>query len=135
VGGHGGAEGGQHHRAGNPVPGGDGQGVAGVVIEPAQDFGAGAAGQRVVGEISLPALIRQLGFKPQVGRLRPLARLRGHQPGPGQVAADGRRRHPDPMVVFQVPADRARPGVQAPPGQLLPQPGDQADRGNRDRLR
>ena len=36
------------------------------------------------------------------------------------------------MVVFQVPRDRVRPGVQALPGQLLTQPGDQGNRGVRD---
>lgn len=85
-----GAEGGQDDGAGDPVPGGDRQGVPGVVIEPGQDLGAGAAGERVAGEVRLPALVRQPGLKPQLRRLRPLARFGGHQAGPGQVAADGR---------------------------------------------
>jgi hypothetical protein len=127
-----GAEGGQHDGAGDPVPGGDGQGVPGVVIEPGQDLGAGSVCQRVVGEVRLPALVGQLGLKPQVGRLRPLAWLGGDQPCAGQIAADGRRRHPDAMVMFQVPGDRAGTGVQALPSQVLAQLGNQADRRIRD---
>jgi hypothetical protein len=42
VAGDGGTEGGQHDRAGDPVPGSDGQGVPGVVIEPGQHLDAGS---------------------------------------------------------------------------------------------
>ena len=115
--------------------GGDRQRVAGVVIEPGQDLGAGAVGERVVGEVGLPALVRLLGFEPNVGGLRPLRRVRGDQAGPGQDPADRRRRHPDAVVVFQVPGDGLRPGVQALPGQLLAQPHDQLRRLGADRVR
>ena len=74
--------------AGDPVPGGDRQGVAGVVIEPGQDLGAGATGERVMGEVGLPALVRLLSLEPDVGGLRPLGWLGDHQAGPGQVPAD-----------------------------------------------
>ena len=48
VAGAGGAEGGEHGRAGDPGVGGDRQGVPGVVVEPGQDLGVLAAGERVV---------------------------------------------------------------------------------------
>ncbi len=47
-----------------------------MVIEPGQDLGAGPVRARVVGEVSLPALVRQVGGEPDVGPLRPLAWLR-----------------------------------------------------------
>jgi TIR domain len=39
-------------------------------------------------EARLPALVGKLGSEPQVGRSRPLGRVRGDQHGPGQVPAD-----------------------------------------------
>jgi hypothetical protein len=74
VGGHGGPEGGEHDRAGDPVVRGDGQGVPGVVIEPGQDLGAGPVRERVAGEAGLPALVRLLSFEPDAGGF---VRLRG----------------------------------------------------------
>ena len=60
-----GAEGGQHGGAGDPVAGGERQSVPGVVVEPGQDLGVLAAGQRVAGEVgsltsqsTRPALLR-----------------------------------------------------------------------------
>ena len=61
----GGAEGLQDGGAGDPGVGGDGQGVAGVVVEPGQDLGIGPAGERVVGEVGLPALVRHA--RPRTG--------------------------------------------------------------------
>ena len=122
------AEGHQHDRPGDPGMGGDGQGVAGVVIEPGQDLGVRAVGERVVGEVGLPALVRHVCLEPDVGRLRPLGRARGDQSGPAQVPADGRSRHFELVVVLQVPGDGLRPGVQALPGQFLAQPDDQVGR-------
>ncbi len=122
------AEGHQHDRPGNPGMGGDGQGVAGVVIEPGQDLGVRAVGERVVGEVGLPALVRHVCLEPDVGRLRPLGRARGDQSGPAQVPADGRSRHFELVAVLQAPGDGLRPGVQALPGQFLAQPDDQVGR-------
>jgi len=51
-------EGVDHDGAGDVVVGGDGEGVAGVVIEPGEDLGVGAIGQAPMGEVALPALIR-----------------------------------------------------------------------------
>ena len=52
----------------------------GVVIEPGQDLGAGAAGQRPVGEVGLPALR-------WAARLRTAGRRTGGAwPGPGMTS-------------------------------------------------
>jgi hypothetical protein len=125
----------QHDRAGDPGVGGDRQGIPGVVIDPGQDLGFLPAGQLPVDEVGLPALVGQVGGKPDVGRLRPLGRVGGDQARPGQVPADGRGRHSDLVVVFQVPGNGVRPGVPAMPGQLLPQPRDQLDGARADRGR
>jgi hypothetical protein len=84
----GGTELGHHDGPGHPGMGGDPQRQPGVVIEPGQDLRAGAAGQRVVGEVGLPALIGQLRSEPDIGGPGPRGRLWGDQPGPGQGAAD-----------------------------------------------
>src|SRR5580700_797780 len=130
VAGAGGAEGLQHDRAGDPLVRGQVQHEPGMVIEPADDLGVGTGasawpGEPVVGEVRLPALAGQLGLESDVGGLRSFPRLRDDQPGRGQVAADRRRRHPDPVLVFQVPADGVRAGIQALPGQFLARPDDQ----------
>ena len=71
---YGGAELGDDGGPGHVAVRGDAQQIAGVVIEPGQDLGVRPAGQPVVGEVGLPALVRQLGREPQVGRP---GRLRG----------------------------------------------------------
>jgi hypothetical protein len=107
--------------------GGDRKGVPGVVIDPGQDLGVRAAGQRAAGEAGLPALVRQVGLEPDVGRLRTLGRVGSYQSLPRQGTADGGRRHPQAVAVLQVPGDGMRPAVQALPGQVLAQPHDQLD--------
>lgn len=42
----------------------DGEGVAGVVIEPGQDFLVGAIGETDVGHVCLPGVVREVGFEP-----------------------------------------------------------------------
>jgi hypothetical protein len=84
------AEGQQDDRPGDPGMGGDGQGVAGVVIEPGEDLGVRAAGERVAGEVGLPALVGHVCLEPDAGRLGPFGGVGGDQPGPAQVPADGR---------------------------------------------
>src|ERR687892_50061 len=93
------------------------------------------SGEPVVGDISLPAAVGLLGLEPDVGGLRPLLRLRDHQPPPGQVTGHGGPGHGDAVVVGQVPADRVRARVQAGIGELLAQPDDQVHRLRRDRIR
>ena len=87
VGGDGGAERGDDDGAGDPVVGGDGQGQVGVIIDPAKDRRP-QPGERPVGEVRLPAFVRQVGCEPRVGRPRALGRVGDHQPGLGQVTAD-----------------------------------------------
>ena len=132
VGGGRGAERGHDDGPGDPVVRGQGQHIPGVVIKPGQDLGARPASEGVMREVSLPALVRQLGSEADVRRPRALGRLGSHQPGPGQVPADRCRRDLHLVVVLQVPADRVRPGVQALPGQLLTQSRDQGNGGVRD---
>ena len=96
--------------------GGKRENVTGVVVEPGQDLGVRVVGERVMGEVGLPALVRQVGGEPQVGRFRG----GGHdQSVAGQVAADGRGRDPDPGVVVQVPGDGVPPGVLPYPARSL----------------
>jgi hypothetical protein len=135
VAGDGGAEGGQHDRAGHAVPGSEGQGVPGVAIEPGQHLGAGPVGERVMGEAGLPALVGLLGSEPDAGRLRPLARLGDDQAAGCQVPGDGRCRYPGLVMMLQVPGDGVRAGVQTLPGQVLAQPDDQVNGLGTDRLR
>jgi hypothetical protein len=121
-----------HDRAGDPVVGGDREGVAGVVVEPAQDLGIGAgacvgSGQPVVGEVGLPALVGLLGLEADVGRAGAFGRLRGDQAQPGQVPGDRRPRDPDTMMMLQVPADRVAAGVQAALDELLTYRDDQLE--------
>lgn len=110
--------------AGDRVVCGAGQQVAGVVIEPVQDLHVGAVGEVPVGEVGLPGLVGLRRFEPDVRGPRPLLGLRGDQPGGVQDAADrGGRRRPVALA-FQMPADGHGAGIQALPGQFLPQLND-----------
>lgn len=62
----GGAEGRDDSGTADVAVRGDAQQVAGVVIQPGQDLGVRPAGQRIVREVRLPALVGQLGREPQV---------------------------------------------------------------------
>jgi len=73
--GNGCAELGEHDRSGDLVMGGDREGVSAVVVEPGQDLGVGAgsavgAGEPVVGEVGLPALVGLVCGEADGGRLR-----------------------------------------------------------------
>ena len=65
-------EGGDDDRSGDASVGGDRQGVAGMDVEPGEDFDVLAVGEAVVGEVDLPGLIRLLGGEADVGGLRAL---------------------------------------------------------------
>ncbi len=69
--------------------GGDGQGVAGVVVEPGEDLDVAVVSQAVVGEVALPGLVGQRGLE-AVGRTWSFLRLRADQSGPGEAATDTR---------------------------------------------
>lgn len=53
---------------GDAAVGGDGEGVAGAVVEPAEYFDVGVVGEVPVGEVGLPALVGLFGGKADVGR-------------------------------------------------------------------
>ena len=74
--------------AGDGSVGGNREGVAGVVIEPGEDLAVGAIPETPVGEVRLPALIRQVGLEPDIGGPRSLLGFRGDQPGGQETAAD-----------------------------------------------
>ena len=95
-----------------------GEQVAGVVVEPVDDLRAGAAGQRPVGEVGLPALVGHGRFEPEVGGAGPLAGLGGDQAGGVQDPADRRGRRDVQPGLLQVPGDGDRAGVPAGRGQL-----------------
>jgi len=131
----GGAEGGEHDWAGDAGVGGDRQGIAAVVVEPGQDLDVGAGGEAVVGEVGLPGFVGLLGLEPDVGRLGSFVRLRCDEPGAGQGASDRGDRHPSVMVVFEVPTDRVRAGVESFGDEFSTDLDDQLDRRRRDRGR
>ena len=64
-------EGGHDDGAGDAPVGGDGQGVAGMVVEPGDDLGCGACGERPVAEVGLPHLVGQIGLEADIGRPGP----------------------------------------------------------------
>lgn len=123
------AELGKDDYSGDAVVGGDGERVAGVVVEPAQDFGVGLVGEPPVGEVGLPAFIGLLGGEADVGRTRALLRGRGDQPGCGQVTVDGADRDGGAVVVGRVPGDGLGPVVEAFVGQFGAQSHDELDVG------
>jgi hypothetical protein len=147
------AEGREHDRAGDGGVRGDRQGETRAVAEPGEDLDvaafldasdaaavgdvAGVVGEPVVGEIGLPALVRHLGFEPDVGGLRSFRRIRSDGPGPGEDPVDRRPRQGGCVMVGQVPADGVRTGVQPGLLELLTQPQHQLDgrRGSRPRRR
>ena len=128
-------EGQQDRGAGDPGVRGNRQRITRVVVEPGQDLGVRLVGERVVREVGLPALVGHVCLEPDAGRFRPLGRAGGDEPGPAEVAADGRGRRLELVVVLQVPGDGLRPGVQALPGQFFAQPDDQVSRVVADRGR
>ncbi len=97
--------------------------------------GAVGVGETVVGEVGLPALVGHSGLESDVGGLRPLLRLRDHQPESRQVAADRGHGHGDLMMVLQVPRDGVWPGIKASIDQFLAEPDDQFDGGIADGAR
>ncbi|MEJ7744637.1 MAG: hypothetical protein WKF73_20100 [Nocardioidaceae bacterium] len=97
---------------------GDVQGVAGAVIEPADDLHVGAwgavgFGESVVGEVGLPSLVGHRRLEADVGGFRALAWFGGDQASLGQVAGDGRPGDEDAVVVVEVPGDGVWAGVES----------------------
>jgi hypothetical protein len=69
------AEGGLDDLGGDPQMGTDVQGVAGAVIEPADDLDIDAGGEPVVGEVGLLGLVGHRCLEADVGGLRTLLGL------------------------------------------------------------
>ncbi len=108
-------------RPGDPDVGGDSQGEAGVVVQPAEDLDTHGAREPGVGEVGLPGLVRQVGGEADVGGAGPLLGLGGDEAAAVQVAADGGRGDRDAVTVAEVPADRLGPGIVAGGRERLPQ--------------
>jgi hypothetical protein len=124
-----------HGGAGDGLVGGDRDGVAGVVVNEAEDLGVGATVEPVVGEVGLPALVGELGREPHIGALGPLVRLGGDQSSAGQVAGDAGPGYLDAVVMVEVPADRVGTRIQTLVLEVLAPLDDPIDRGRRQRPR
>ena len=124
---HGGAEGGDDSGSGDGAVGGDGQGVAGVVVEPGEDLDVGAISEAVMGEVGLPGFVGLFGFEADVGRLRFLLRFRGDQVGAPDDPVDRRSGQLDLVVVFEVPGDRVGASIETGSNELLAEPDHDLD--------
>jgi hypothetical protein len=83
-----------------------------VVIDDVQDLDVGPVGQRPVGDVGLPPLVRHLRLEPHERAPRPLVRLWGDEASSGKHPPDrGNGRSPS-MPPVQVDSDRVRPGVK-----------------------
>ena len=116
---------------GDAAVGGDRECVAGVIVDPAQNFGVGAVGEGPVGEVSLPEFVGLFGGKTDVGRFGAFLRAGCDEPGRGEVAADGGRRNSHVVVMVEVPGDGVGSGVESFAGQLVAHLEDQLDGGLR----
>jgi hypothetical protein len=105
------------------------QGVAGVIVDEAQDLGVGGISQPPVGEIGLRAFVGQLGGKPDVGGLGAVVGCLGDQSCAGRVAADGGRRHGQLMMMLQVPGDGVGAVVESFAAELCAQLDNEINRG------
>jgi hypothetical protein len=97
---------------------------AAVVVQEVHDLRAPAAGQRPVGHVRLPALIRQLRREAHERGARPLARLGGDQTAPPQQPPDRAHRGHRAVATRQVPVDRQRAGIKALREKVLAQRDD-----------
>ena len=118
------AEDGDHVGGAVGQPGRGGDQEPGVIVDDVEDLGAGAGGERPVGDVHLPPLVRQVRAEPGCRRTAVVLRLRHYQPAPAQYPPDRRHRRHRVAVAGQVPGDRVRPGIQALPGQVLTQRND-----------
>jgi len=79
---------------------GDGDGVAGVVVDPAEDFGVVASFEPPVGEVGLPAFIGLFGGEADVGRFGSFVGAGFYEAGGVEVSADGGDGHVEAVVVL-----------------------------------
>ena len=117
----------EHGGGGDPEVGSDRQGVTGVIVEPGQDLPVDAGGQPVVGEVGLPHFVGLLGLEADVGRTGPLLRRRHDETLSAQGAIDRCSRHPEVVVLLEMPANRVRSGIEPLSDELTAQPDDQLD--------
>ena len=88
-----------------------GQAEPGVVVEPVEDLGVGAVGQRPVGDVGLPALVGLGGLEADVAALGPLVRLRGDESAGGEDSPDGGDRRAGAVPAVQMVGDGGRTGL------------------------
>lgn len=121
------AEGGDDGWSGDGSVGGDGQGVAGVVVEPGEDFDVGAVGEAVVGEVGLPGFVGLFGLEADVGGLRFLLWFGGDEFGAANDPVDRRSGDGGLVVVLEVPGDGVGAGVESVGGELSAEREDQGN--------
>ena len=96
------------------------EGVAGVVIDPGQDFGVGAVGEAPVAHVGLPCFVGEVCFEAGEGTLWSFLGVGGYEAGGVEVALDGGHRWGGvDVVLLEVPADCFRTGVKAGVGELV----------------
>ena len=95
----------------------------GVVVEDVQDLDLSSVGKAHVGDVSLPAFVRHVGFEPHERAARSLLGLRGDEPPAHQDPPDRRDRGHLCLTVAtgQVDPDRVRPCIEPEVTQLLAQ--------------
>src|SRR5205807_1947284 len=108
---------------GDVAVGGEAEGVAGAVIEPAEDLhvGAGASvveSQAEVREVGLPALVGEVGLEADVGGAGSLVGAGHEEPGATQVAADRGGRDRGAVVLGEMPGDGVGAGIEALAGEV-----------------
>jgi hypothetical protein len=127
VGGDGVAEAGEDDFGGDVVVAGDGEGVAGAVVEPGEDLGFGAGGEAVVGDVGLPGLVGHGGLEADVRGAGAFLGLGFDQAEPGEVAADGGGGDAGVVVRGEVPGDGGGARVEALGGELVAERADALD--------
>ena len=120
---------GEHYGCGDAFVCGEGDGVAGVVVDPAEDFDVVASGEVPVGEVGLPAFVGLFGGEADVGRFGPLLWGGLDEAGGGEVAADGGDGDVGAVVVLEVPGDGVGSGVESFAGEFGAQGHDEVDGG------
>jgi len=123
-------EGGDDTGPGDAGVGSDAEGVAGAVVEPAEDLdvraGAPVVGsQAVVGEVGLPAFVGEVCLEAGVGGAGSFGGAGHDEASAAQVAADRGGRDRDAVVVGQVPGDGVGPGIEALAGEVSTELADQ----------
>ena len=92
-----------------------------VVIEEVHDLDPGVIGDAPMGNVGLPAFVRQLGLESDPGAPRALVGLGHHEPPTAKHPPDRRDRRHLIVAKAQVVVDRLGPGIQALIGQGLAQ--------------